>query len=90
MGVVAGTVLLANQLVFIGHFGQDTITNYNPHKDIIELDKTQFTDLNAVKTASQPSGTNNTVIADHAGDTVTLIGVGPSQMHFDASHFLLV
>jgi autotransporter-associated beta strand protein len=76
--------------VFLGHFGQDTITNYNASKDLIELDHTQFKDLAAVKlAATQAVGSNNTVITDHAGDSVTLVGVSLSQLHFDASHFLL-
>jgi Ca2+-binding RTX toxin-like protein len=76
--------------VFMGPFGQNTITNFNPKKDIIQLDHNEFTDLNAVKlAATQPVGTNNTVITDHAGDTVTLVGVSVNQLHFDAGHFLL-
>jgi VCBS repeat-containing protein len=74
--------------VFLGHFGQNTITNYSANKDIIELDHSQFKDLGAVQHASQQVGAN-TVISDNAGDTVTLIGVSLNQLHFDANHFLL-
>lgn len=79
----------ADTFVFIGQFGHDTITNYNPNKDIIQLDQTQFPTLAAVHAASQQVGANTVTITDHAGDTVTLLGVSLSQLHFDASHFLL-
>jgi VCBS repeat-containing protein len=75
--------------VFVGHFGPNTITNYNANKDIIELDHSQFTNLGAVHDATHQVGAN-TVIDDHAGDTITLVGVSLSQLHFNASHFLLV
>jgi VCBS repeat-containing protein len=78
----------ADTYVFTGHFGSNEITNYNPSKDIIELDKTEFTNLKAVHDATKPAG-HNTVISDTAGDSITLIGINPSQLHFDASHFLL-
>src|SRR5262249_47178818 len=38
----------ADTYVFTGHFGQNTITNYNPNKDIIALDQTEFSNLKAV------------------------------------------
>jgi len=63
---------------------------YNASKDIIELDhsNSQFSDLTAVQKATHQVGAN-TVITDNAGDTITLTGVSLSQLHFDASHFLL-
>jgi hypothetical protein len=80
----------ADTYVFTGHFGQNIITNYNANKDIIELDhsNSQFTDLTAVQHASKQVGTN-VVISDNLGDGITLLGVSLSQLHFDASHFLL-
>jgi Ca2+-binding RTX toxin-like protein len=76
----------ADTYVFTGHFGQNTITNYNPDKDIIALDHTEF--ANAQTAATQVGA--NTVISDNAGDTITLTGVNLSQLHFDANHFVLV
>jgi hypothetical protein len=58
-------------------------------KDIIALDSSVFTDLTAVQHASQQAGTNTTVISDNVGDNITLLGVSLSQVHFDASNFLL-
>ena len=79
--------------VFAGDFGQNTINNYigkaNGNYNVIQLDKSEFANLTAVKTATQVG--SNTVITDphnHA-DTITLTGVSLSSLHFDASHFVL-
>jgi hypothetical protein len=74
--------------VFIGHFGLNTITNYNSNKDIIELDHTQFANVAAVQHASHQVGADTVITAD-AADTITLTGVSLSNLHFDASHFML-
>jgi hypothetical protein len=75
----------------MGQFGANTITNYNPHKDLIQLDHNEFTDLNAVMKAALPTA-SGTVITDptNSANNVTLVGVGPASLHFDASHFHLV
>jgi VCBS repeat-containing protein len=81
----------ADTYAFLDHFGNNTITNYNPSKDFIELDKTEFTNLNAVHdAATQQTPTAPVIISDQAGDTITLMGVNLSQLHFDANHFVLV
>ncbi len=74
--------------MFLGQFGQNAITNYNADKDIIELDHRQFADLAAVQAATHLDGAN-TVISYDANDTVPLLGVSISQLHFDASQFVL-
>jgi VCBS repeat-containing protein len=79
----------ADTYVFTGNFGQNTITNYNANKDIVELDQSQFTSLAAVQAATHQVGANTVITVDAAG-TITLTGVSLSQLHFDASHFLLV
>jgi len=77
--------------VFTGHFGQNTITNYNANKDVIQLDHNEFADLNAVMNAAVKT-LSGTVITDptNSADTITLIGVDRASLHFDANHFLLV
>jgi serralysin len=79
----------ADTYVFTGQFGQNTITNYNANKDIIELDQSQFINLGAVYDAAHQVGAN-TVITVGTEGTITLTGVSLSHLHFDASHFLLV
>jgi hypothetical protein len=59
-------------------------------KALIEEAATWFADLTAVKlAASQQVGSNNTIITDKLGDSATPVDVNLSQLHFDASHFLL-
>ncbi len=82
--------------VFTGNFGQDTTTNFNVAKDIIELDKSAFGSSPAaiVNDAQQvvSGGVTSTVITDphNSADTITLTGVKLASLHFDANHFLLV
>jgi hypothetical protein len=77
--------------VFMGQFGANTITNYNPAKDLIQLDSSEFVGgLAAVKLAAVQTA-SGTVITDpaHSADTITLTGVNLASLHFDANHFLL-
>jgi hypothetical protein len=80
----------ADTFVFMGPFGQNTITNFNPNKDIIQLDHNEFANFEAVMHAAikTPSGT---VITDptNSADSITLTGVDLASLHFDAGHFLL-
>src|SRR5262245_54802095 len=79
----------ADTYVFTGLFGQNTITNYHANKDIIDLAHSQLTTLGAVHDATHQVGANTVITVGTAG-TITLTGVSLSQLHFDASHFLLV
>ena len=74
--------------MFGGQFGLNTIANYNSAKDVIQLNKTEFANLAAVQADSHQVGAN-TVIAYDATDSITLIGVSVSKLHFDATHFVL-
>ncbi len=76
--------------MFTGQFGANNIANFHASNDKIQLDKSEFANLAAVQADTHQSG-SNTVITDpnHPADTITLTGVLPSQLHFDASHFLL-
>jgi VCBS repeat-containing protein len=74
--------------VFAPNFGTNTITNFNPLFDALQLPKSEFANLAAVQAASHQVGAN-TVITYDAADTITLTGVSLSHLHFDASHFLL-
>ena len=83
--------------VFMGDFGTNTVNNYigkaNGNFDVIQLSKSDFgTNPAALANyATQAPGSANTVITDPVNhDTITLVGVSLSSLHFDASHFLLV
>jgi Ca2+-binding RTX toxin-like protein len=79
----------SDTFVFVGNFGQNTITNYSASKDLIEIDHNQFHSLAAVQLASHQVGSDVVITAD-ANDSITLHNVSLSQLHFDANHFLLV
>ena len=83
--------------VFMGDFGTNTVNKYigkaNGNFDVIQLSKSDFgTNPAALANyATQAPGSANTVITDPVNhDTITLVGVSLSSLHFDASHFLLV
>jgi probable HAF family extracellular repeat protein/VCBS repeat-containing protein len=73
--------------VFLGNFGHDTITNFNLSKDNLELDHTEFANLNAI---SHQVG-NDIVIAPDVHDSITLHNVNFTLSQFlQHGHFLLV
>jgi Bacterial cadherin-like domain len=80
----------ADTFVFMGQFGQNMITNFDPKHDIIQLDHNEFANLNAVMHAAVKTA-SGTVITDptNSADKVTLVGVDLASLHFDATHFLL-
>jgi hypothetical protein len=77
----------ADTFVFAPNFGENTITNFNFHKDTLELPKSEFADLAAVLADAHQNGAD-TIIAHDAHDIITLHNVSLSQLH--DSHILLV
>ena len=77
----------ADTFVFASNFGENTITNFNFHKDTLELPKSEFADLAAVLADAHQNGAD-TIIARDAHDIITLHNVSLSQLH--DSHILLV
>jgi Ca2+-binding RTX toxin-like protein len=71
--------------VFAPNFGQNTITNFNPLLDAIQLPKSEFANFAAVH--AQQVGPN-TVITYDAQDTITLTGVSVSSLHALNFHFV--
>jgi hypothetical protein len=84
--------------VFYGDFGNNIVNGYigkaTGNFDVIQLSKADFGTNPAalVNDATQAPGSPNTVITDphNSNDTITLVGVSLSSLHFDASHFQLV
>ena len=70
--------------VFLGHFGQNTVQDFNPLIDTIEFSATVFSNFAAVESHMQQAG-GNTVITYDAADTVTLVGVSAASL--TASNF---
>ena len=76
----------SDTFVFTANFGNDTITNYAPGKDVIQLDHTIFATAMAALTAAQDDGHGNVVIMDTAHDTITLKNVTTAQLHQSDFH----
>jgi hypothetical protein len=70
--------------VFLGNFGQNTVEQFNPLIDKIELAATEFPDFSAVENHMQQVG-GNTVITYDAHDSITLVGVAAASLN--ASNF---
>jgi Ca2+-binding RTX toxin-like protein len=78
----------ADTLVFAANFGEDVITDFKPHQDVIQFDHTLFANFAAVQSHATNDGQGNTVITFDANDTITLLGVTVAQLH--ASDFLFI
>jgi len=76
----------ADTFVFAPNFGQNTITNFDTHKDEIQLPHSEFADLAAILADAHQVGAN-TVIT-HANDVLTLDHVALQNLH--AHNFLLM
>ena len=72
--------------LFGPNFGNDVITDFKPHNDVIQFDHSLFASFADLHAADDGHG--NTVITHDASDTVTLQGVALANLH--ASDFLFV
>ena len=65
--------------LFRPDFGANTIKDFNVHQDVIQFDKSLFTDVNDILSHTTDTA-NGALIADAHGDTVTLHGVTLAQL----------
>jgi VCBS repeat-containing protein len=75
--------------VFAANFGHETITNFHPETDVIEIDHTVFADFHALLAATHDDGNGNAVIAANPNDTITVKNVTVAQLvqHQSDFHF---
>ena len=73
--------------VFKPLFGNDTITDFQPGQDTIEIDQTIFSNFADLQNHMGPPGTN-TVITDANNDTITLLNVAQGNLHASDFHFV--
>jgi autotransporter passenger strand-loop-strand repeat protein/VCBS repeat-containing protein len=71
---------------FAPNFGMNTIKNFNPILDSIQLPKSEFANFAAVQGDMQQVGAN-TVITYDAADVITLTGIRASNLHASDFHF---
>jgi len=75
--------------VFAANFGHETITNFHPNTDVIEIDHTVFAGVQALLAAAHDDGQGNAVITADPHDSITLKNVNVAQLvqHQGDFHF---
>ena len=73
--------------VFGTNFGKDTITDFHPSSDIIEIDHSVFADFDAL-IAHTTDVSGHAVIAYDASNTITLAGVLKANLNQSDFHFV--
>jgi hypothetical protein len=79
----------SDTFVFAANFGHETIANFHPDTDVIEIDHTVFADFQALLAATHDDGHGNTVITANPNDTITVKNVAVAQLvqHQSDFHF---
>ncbi|HJZ95079.1 MAG TPA: hypothetical protein VKE70_01145, partial [Candidatus Solibacter sp.] len=85
----AATGVNGDTFVFAANFGHETISNFHPEADVIEIDHTLFADFQAVLAAAHDDGNGNAVIAANPNETITVKNVTVAQLvqHQSDFHF---
>ena len=74
--------------VFDPGLGRNTITDFNPHNDLIQFDHHVFATVQDILSHVSSDGHGNTLITADANDVVTLLGVAPSSLHAADFHIV--
>jgi hypothetical protein len=85
----AATTPNGDTFVFAANFGHETITNFHPDTDVIQIDHAVFADLHAVLAAAHDDGSGNAVITANPNDAITIQNVTVAQLvqHQGDFHF---
>jgi hypothetical protein len=73
-----------------GAIGHDTITNFQPTSDVIQIDHSVFANVQALLAATQDDGHGNVVITADAHDSITLQHVALAQLQTHQSDFHII
>ena len=76
--------------VFAPGFGHDTITNFQPTADVLQIDHSVFTNVQALLAATQDDGHGNAVITADLHDSLTLQHVTVAQLQTHQSDFHII
>jgi VCBS repeat-containing protein/uncharacterized repeat protein (TIGR03803 family) len=77
----------SDTFVFSIGFGHDTITDFHPGQNTIQIDPTLFANFAAVQSHMQQVG-SDTVITYSSSETITLTGISLSSLHASDFHFV--
>jgi hypothetical protein len=76
--------------VFTSRFGHDTITNFQPKTDVLQIDHSVFANVQALLAATQDDGHGNAVITADLHDSITLQHVTLAQLQAHHSDFHII
>src|SRR5262249_47269164 len=79
----------SDTFVFAANFGHETIANFHPDTDVIEIDHTVFADFQALLAATRDDGHGNTVNQAHPNDPIPVKNVAVAELvqHQSDFHF---
>jgi large repetitive protein len=79
----------SDTFVFAANFGHETISNFRPDTDVIEIDHTVFADVQALLAATHDDGHGNAVITADPHESITVKNVTVAQLvqHQGDFHF---
>jgi hypothetical protein len=83
----AATGTTGDTFVFTANFGHETVANFHPDTDVIEIDHTVFADFQALLAATHDDGHGNAVSAANPNDTITVENVTAAQLAQHQSDF---
>jgi hypothetical protein len=86
----ANQSLTDDSFVFTPGFGLDTITNFQPTTDVLQIDHSVFANVQALLAATQDDGHGNVVITADAHDSITLQHVTVAQLQAHHSDFHII
>jgi hypothetical protein len=79
-----------DSFVFTPGFGHDTITNFQPTTDVLQIDHSVFANVQALLAATQDDGHGNVVVTADAHDSITLQHVTVAQLQAHHSDFHII
>lgn len=78
----------SDTFVFGPTFGRDTIQDFQPGYDVIQVDHSLFGNVKAIMANTHDDGQGNTVVTYDATDTITLHGVTKAQLQLADFHIV--
>jgi serralysin len=88
--VTLSTSASQDSFIFAPNFGQNTINNFDPNHDTIQIDHRVFADVAALMAHTSDSSSGNAVIAVNAHDTITIMGVTTDALQHHLNDFIII